>query len=219
MTSPGKHHFLVTESDVLLESPILAVRRDVLVMPGGGTAQREIVEHFGATAIVAFDGENIALVRQYRHSVKDRLWELPAGLLDIADEDPLVGAQRELKEEAGLEAAQWSLLVDLVTSPGFCEEACRVYLARDLTCVERPPVNDDEEADMALEWFPVEIAMNMVFSGRIVNSIALAGILTASAVLSGRTAARSTEEPFTYRPTSLPERRKAEGIVPDMKKL
>ena len=100
MTVPGEHSFTVVDSEVLLEAPIIAVRRDRLVMPGGTESNREIVEHFGAVAVVAFDGERIALVRQYRHCVKDRLWELPAGLLDVANEDPLECARRELAEAA-----------------------------------------------------------------------------------------------------------------------
>lgn len=219
MTNTGTHTFTVTDSELLLESPILAVRRDTLIMPGGVKAQREIVEHFGAVAVVAFDGENIAMVRQYRHCVKDRLWELPAGLLDIADEDALPGAQRELIEEAGLEAGKWSVLTDLVTSPGFCDEAVRVYLAQDLSTVEQPVAEGDEEADMTLEWFPLETARDMIFAGDIVNSIAIAGILAADAVVAGRVAARPTSAEFRFRPTGLAERRKAQGIGPDMKKL
>ncbi|GAB3591847.1 ADP-ribose pyrophosphatase [Corynebacterium faecale] len=219
MTTAGTHEFTVTDSELLIQSPILAVRKDTLIMPGGGKATREIVEHFGAVAIVAFDGENIALVRQYRHCVQDRLWELPAGLLDIADEDALTGARRELVEEAGLEAGDWSVLTDLITSPGFCDEAVRVYLARDLTRVEQPPADGDEEADMTMQWFPLTTARDMVFSGGIVNSIAIAGILAADAVIAGRVGARGTDAPFRFRPTALAERRKAAGITPDMKKL
>lgn len=219
MTTAGTHEFTVTDSELLIQSPILAVRKDTLIMPGGGKATREIVEHFGAVAIVAFDGENIALVRQYRHCVQDRLWELPAGLLDIADEDALTGARRELVEEAGLEAGDWSVLTDLITSPGFCDEAVRVYLARDLTRVEQPVADGDEEADMTMRWFPLTNARDMVFSGGIVNSIAIAGILAADAVIAGRVGARGTDAPFRFRPTALAERRKAAGITPDMKKL
>lgn len=219
MTTSGTHEFTVTDSELLIQSPILAVRKDTLIMPGGTKATREIVEHFGAVAIVAFDGENIALVRQYRHCVQDRLWELPAGLLDIADEDALTGARRELVEEAGLEAGDWSVLTDLITSPGFCDEAVRVYLARDLTQVEQPVANGDEEADMTMRWFSLTTARDMVFSGEIVNSIAIAGILAADAVIAGRVGARGTDEPFRFRPTALAERRKAAGITPDMKKL
>ena len=82
------HDFEVVGSELLLDAPIIAVRRDEVVMPGGTTAFREIVEHFGAVAIVAIDdAERIAMVHQYRRSVDRRLWELPAGLLDIKGED------------------------------------------------------------------------------------------------------------------------------------
>lgn len=216
---PGTHEFTVTDTELLLESPILGVRRDTLIMPGGSTARREVVEHFGAVAVVAFDGENIAMVKQYRRSVGDSLWELPAGLLDIADEDELTGAQRELMEEAGLEASEWSVLTDLITSPGFCDEAVRVFLARGLTKVERPKVMGDEEADMINQWVPLHEAVEMVFSGQLVNSIAIAGVMAADAVIAGRASARAVTAPFTYRPTALAQRRKAHGIVPDMKKL
>lgn len=219
MTIPGTHEFTVTDSELLLESPILAVRRDTLIMPGGTTARREIIEHFGAVAVVAFDGENIAMLTQYRHSVADRLRELPAGLLDIAGEDALECARRELAEEAGLVAGQWSVLTDLVTSPGFCEEAVRIYLARDLGPVARPEVTGDEEADMTLEWVPLREACAMVFNGELANSIAIAGVLAADAVIAGRAQARDTATPFRYRPAGLAGRRQASGVVPDMKRL
>ncbi|BAU95774.1 NTP pyrophosphohydrolase [Corynebacterium suranareeae] len=216
---PGSHDFTVTDTELLLESPILGVRRDTVLMPGGATAKREVVEHFGAVAVVAFDGDNIAMVKQYRRSVGDHLWELPAGLLDIADEDELTGAQRELVEEAGLEAQTWSVLTDLITSPGFCDEAVRVFLAQDLKKVERPEVSGDEEADMINQWIPLKDAVGMVFSGELVNSIAIAGVMAADAVVAGRAQARPVNAPFAYRPTALAQRRKANGIVPDMKKL
>ncbi|WP_336244283.1 NUDIX hydrolase [Corynebacterium meridianum] len=220
MTAPGSHEFTVTESELLLDAPIIAVRRDRVTMPGGSVSAREIVEHFGAVAVLAFDGERIALVHQYRHCVRDRLWELPAGLLDLADEDPLECAARELAEEAGLRAGRWDLLIDVVSSPGFCEEAVRVYLARDLSAVERPELADDEESDMVLAWFDPEAVHRMVVSGEIVNSIAVAGIMVGLDVLAGRSTPRSIDEPFRLRPTSLPRRRGA-GHAPgtDLKRL
>lgn len=218
MTVPGEHSFTVVDSEVLLEAPIIAVRRDRLVMPGGTESNREIVEHFGAVAVVAFDGERIALVRQYRHCVKNRLWELPAGLLDVANEDPLECARRELAEEAGQAAARWDLVTDLVCSPGFCEEAVRIYLARELSEVPRPAA-DDEEADMSLTWVPVEQAREMVLRGEVKNSIAIAGIMVAGEVIAGRAPARSVDEPFDLRPESLPRRRQAMGFGEDMKRL
>lgn len=217
-TTPGQHEFTVTGSRLLLDSPILAVRQDTVVMPDG-EAKREVVEHFGAVAIVAVDKDNrVAMVTQYRHSVRTRLRELPAGLLDFAGEDELECAKRELVEEAGLEASQWSVLCDLVASPGFCEEAVRVFLATDLTEVERPEV-EGEEVDMTFEWVDLDQARADIFAGKIANSIAVSGIFAASEVLAGRGQARATSAPFEFRPRSLADRRQEQGIVPDMKKL
>lgn len=215
----NRHEFSVTDSESLHEAPILALRRDTVTMPGGSTARREIVEHFGAVAVVALNDEGqIAMVEQYRHSVERRLWELPAGILDIYGEDPVDCAARELQEEAGLAAQQWHLLSDIVTSPGFCEEAVRIFLARDLSAVERPEA-EDEEADMQLKWVSLDEARAAVMNGRITNSIAVVGILAASEVVAGRHAARDPHTPFNLRPSSMADRRHARGITPDMKKL
>lgn len=219
MTSPGTHDFRVLDTELLLESPILAVRRDTLAMPGGDTGHREIVEHFGAVAVVAVRGDGeIALVRQYRHSVRSRLWELPAGLLDVEGEDEITTARRELAEEAGLGAGRWDVLCDLVTSPGFCEETVRVFLARDLHETDRGEV-EHEEADLILDWIPVEQARDMILGGEIINSIAISGIMTAAEVLAGRAQPRPVDVPNPWRPTSLPRRRREAGVGPDLKKL
>lgn len=213
------HDFAVKDSQLLIDAPIVALRRDTLAMPGGRDAKREIVEHFGAVAVVALDAEGrVAMVEQYRHSVRRRLLELPAGLLDFYQEPELETAKRELQEEAGLAASEWGVLVDLVTSPGFAEEAVRVFIARGLTQVERPAA-EDEEADMDLRWLPLAEAREAVMRGEIVNSIAVAGILAASEVEAGRAARRGTDEPFELRPTSLAERRAEQGVVPDMKRI
>nr|WP_245167990.1 NUDIX hydrolase [Corynebacterium coyleae] len=203
----------------MIDAPIIAVRRDSVVMPGGKPANREIVEHFGAVAVVALDDDGrVALVEQYRHSVGKRLLELPAGLLDMYEEDELVCAKRELVEEAGLEAEQWGVLVDLVTSPGFAEEAVRVFVAKQLREVERPDA-EDEEADMDFRWVPLSEAAQMVLRGEIVNSIAVGGILAACRVAEGKAQSRDVSEPFELRPQSLPKRRAERGIVPDMKRI
>ena len=202
------HDFKVLASQLLVEAPILALRRDEVVMPGGVSASREVVEHLGAVAVVAVDSEErIAMVYQYRHSVGKRLWELPAGLLDVRGEDELTGAQRELQEEAGLSAQTWSVLTDLVTSPGFCEEAVRVFLASELSDVPRMEATGDEEADMEVAWVGLDEAVDKVLRGDIVNSIACSGILAAFAVLRGDKQTRSVEEPFDLRPTSMSSRR------------
>ena len=209
------HDFKVLSSQLLFDAPIIAVRKDELAMPNEQVAYRDVVEHMGAVAVAAVnDAGEIAMVHQYRHAVKRRLWELPAGLLDLKDESELAGAQRELVEEAGLKASQWSVLADIVTSPGFCEETARVYLAQDLTEVERPEAFGDEEADMDFAWIKLDEAVAKVLAGEINNSIAVTGIFAAWQVLNGHGQARDVTAPFDLRPTSIATRRSG----PDLKK-
>lgn len=173
------HVFATTSSQLLHSGKIFALRRDEVRMPGGATATRDVVEHFGAVAVVALDAEgSIPLIYQYRHALGRRLWELPAGLLDVGGEPAHLTAGRELVEEAGLTATTWQVLVDLDSTPGFSDESVRVYLATGLSEVERPEAHD-EEADLTLRWYPIAEAARMVFRGEIVNAIAVAGILAA----------------------------------------
>ena len=93
----AEHDFETVSSEIAYVGRILALRVDHVRMPGGAVVTREVVEHFGAVAIAAIDDDgNIALVYQYRHPLGRRLWELPAGLLDTAGEDPAETAVREL---------------------------------------------------------------------------------------------------------------------------
>src|SRR6185436_15410404 len=134
----ARHDFPVAETMDIYRGKVMALRADEVVMPGGGTARREIIEHPGAVAIAALDPDDrIMMIHQYRHALGRRLWELPAGLLDVAGEDPLDTARRELHEEAGLEAASWTHLTTAYSSPGISAELAHYFLARDLTEVGR----------------------------------------------------------------------------------
>lgn len=202
----AEHDFDTIASKTVYRGKILALRTDEVLMPGGHTARREVVEHFGAVAVVAMDADqNIALVYQYRHPVDRRLWELPAGLLDIGGEPPHLSAARELEEEAGLAAEDWRVLVDLVTSPGFADEAVRVYLATGLTDIGRPEAHD-EEADLTLRWVPITEAVRMVLTGEIVNSIAVGGILAANAVMVHYESCRPVTAPWVDKPSAFAAR-------------
>lgn len=193
------HEFSTAASETLHVGKILALRADDVRMPGGGTARREIVEHFGAVGVVALDDDgNVVMVHQYRHAVGRRLWELPAGLLDMGDEPSHLTAARELEEEVGLTADTWHVLVDLITSPGFSDESVRVFLATGLTDIGRPEAHD-EEADLEVRRVPLADAVAMVFSGEIVNSIAIAGVLAAQTM--DRRELRTVDAPWTDRPT------------------
>jgi 8-oxo-dGDP phosphatase len=206
----GEHVFETTSSETLYTGKIFALRRDRVRMPGGKDVVREVVEHFGAVAIVAMDDDNkIPLVYQYRHALGRRLWELPAGLLDVDGEPAHLTAARELKEEAGLQAATWQVLVDLDSTPGFSDESVRVYLATGLTEIDRPEAQN-EEADMTVRWYPLADAAHQVLSGEIVNAIAVAGILAAQAVATGFSQARSVDSPWQDKPKAFAARKAAQ---------
>ena len=201
------HEFAVSDSETLHVGRILAVRLDQVVMPGGGVARREIVEHPGAVAILPLhDDATVVMIDQYRHAVGRRLRELPAGLLDTAGEDPVSTARRELVEEVGCTAQDWSVLVDVVSSPGFSDEAVRVFLARGLTEIGRPAGDDGEEADLSVVRVPLADAVRQVLAGEIVNASTVAGLLAAQAVLAGTAQPRPVDASWPDRPTRFADR-------------
>lgn len=205
MSAP--HGFEVVASDTVYTGRVLALRRDQVVMPDGSVAVREILEHPGAVAIVPLDDDgSVVMVDQYRHAVRRRLRELPAGLLDDAGEDPLTTAQRELVEEAGCTAREWSVLVDVVPSPGFSDESVRVFLATGLTEIGRPPGPDDEEADLDVVRLSLDEAVRQVFTGQIVNAATVSGLLAAHVVRAGAARPRPVDAPWPDRPTRFAER-------------
>jgi ADP-ribose pyrophosphatase len=205
----AEHTFETISSETLHTGAIFALRRDQVRMPGGTIAVRDVVEHYGAVAVVAMDDNgNIPMVYQYRHPLGRRLWELPAGLLDVAGEQPHLTAIRELVEEAGLRANTWQVLVDLDSTPGFSDESVRVYLATGLSAVDRPEAHH-EEADMTVQWFPLVEAARKALCGEIVNSIAVAGVLAAHAVANGLAQPRPVDAPWSDKPTAFMARKAA----------
>jgi ADP-ribose pyrophosphatase len=175
----------VASSEKLAEGTVVGVRRDVVRMPDGEEVGREVVEHPGAVGILAMDeAGQVLLIRQYRHPVGSQLWEIPAGLRDVAGEPPLATAQRELLEEAGYLAADWQVLADFFTSPGITSERLRVYLARGLTSVpraERHYVPNHEEAHLTIEWAPLEVVVSRILAGNLHNGVMMIGVLAAFA--------------------------------------
>lgn len=201
------HGFEVAASRTVHAGQILALRLDEVTMPGGRVATREVVEHPGAVAIVPVDEQQrVVLIDQYRHSVERRLCEAPAGLLDRPGEEPLDTARRELAEEVGLTAGEWSVLVDVVTSPGFADECVRVFLARGLSQTYRP-IGTDEEADLGMGRVPLSEAVRRVLAGEIVNGPTSAGLLAAHVVLSGAGSTRPVDSAWPDRSTRFAARR------------
>lgn len=177
---PGRRPVL--DSELAFSGLIWDVRRDRVDLGGAGAVLRDYVAHTGAVAVIVLDDEDrVLLQRQYRHPVGTELWEPPAGLLDVAGEDPVVAAARELAEEADLRAGSWWLLAQFWSSPGFTDERLRVYLARDLTSVPEAErhVREGEEADLEAAWVPLDEAVDAVLAGRVGNPSAVVGILAA----------------------------------------
>lgn len=182
--------FSTVSSRSVYDGKVVRVRVDEVVMPGGGTAHREVAGHDRAVAVVALDeseefAPSLVMVEQYRHPLGRRLWELPAGLMDLEGESALVTAQRELAEETGLAGTDWSLLVDVAASPGFTDEVVQVFCVRGIYDIGRQGEITDEEADLRIVRVPLPVALAGVFDGRIVNAAAVAGVLAVHAVLSG----------------------------------
>jgi len=190
----------VASSATLGEGSMVRLRRDMVRMPGGDVVGRDVLEHPGAVAVLALDSaERVLMIRQYRHPVGRLLWEIPAGLRDVAGEPLHVTAQRELLEEAGYRATRWQVLADCFSSPGISTERLRIFLARGLAEVpaaERSYVPEHEEAHLVLAWVPLEQAVARILAGDLHNAVTALGILSAYAARQdGFTTLRDADAP------------------------
>lgn len=176
----------VLSSDLVYEGYVWDVRSD-RVRYGEGEIVRQYVAHPGAVAILALDDEQrVLLIQQYRHPIRTRDWELPAGLLDVEGEEPIAAARRELAEEADLVAARWEPLVSTWTTPGGNDELIRVFLATDLSAAETAHDREDEEADIRVAWVALDEVVSAVLDGRMRNGILSIGVLAAAQRLRDR---------------------------------
>ena len=158
----------MVSSETIFEGKIIKVTLDQARLPNGSLAAREVVYHPGGVAVLALDSDNtVYLVKQFRYPLQELLLELPAGKLDHgSDEDALLGAQRELSEETGLEAAKWTYLGYTLASPGFCTEALHMYLAQDLT---RKGQHLDEDEFLDVVTMPFDQLAGQVMDGTITD--------------------------------------------------
>jgi ADP-ribose pyrophosphatase len=169
----------VTGSKVSFSGHVWNVVTDDVILSNGDVVQRDVVRHPGAVAVIALDEDShVVLVEQYRHPMMARMWEAPAGLRDVYGEPALVTAQRELAEEAGLQAEQWTPLLELALTPGGSDEIIAVFLAEDLsTCEVADFVPEGEEADIVVGRFPLQEVIEAVLSGRIRNATLACAVL------------------------------------------
>jgi 8-oxo-dGDP phosphatase len=181
-----------------------SVRTDDVVMPDGSVARRDYQVHPGSVAVLALDEEDrVLLINQYRHPVRHKLWEIPAGLLDVPGENPLHAAQRELYEEAHVKAGDWRVLTDVYTTPGGCDEAVRIFLARDLSEAEGERfAAEHEETDMEHARVPVDDLVRRILAGDVHNNCLVVGVLSLVAARGGDglDALRPADAPWPARP-------------------
>lgn len=169
----------VVASELVFDGRVWNVRREVFELDGHRIT-REFVDHTGAVAVLALDErDRVMLIRQYRHPIRTRDWELPAGLLDVHGEPPLAAAQRELAEEADLVAADWRMLSEFTSTPGGSTEVVRIYLARNLADADEVFERDEEEAGIEPRWVPLDEAVDAVLDRRIRNGIVSVAVLAA----------------------------------------
>lgn len=160
-------------SDRRYDGRTVSLRVDEVELASGRRTTREVVEHPGAVAILAWDGARLAMVRQWRHATGDALLELPAGTLEPG-EAPLATAKRELAEEVGRAAGTWVAGPVYFTAPGFCTELMHTYLATDLTDASAA-ADDDEELEPS--WLSLDDALSAIDGGAVRDAKTIVGVL------------------------------------------
>lgn len=163
----------ITKRTSVYHGKVIDLGVETVTLPNGQECSLEIIRHPGGAVALAINAKHeVCLLRQYRHATGGWIWELPGGRIE-ADETPLLSAQRELREEAGIEAGHWSALIEMWSTPGFCTEKLYLYVARDLIEVQATP-----EADELFEvhWLPLTEAFRMCDSGDIEDAKTLIGL-------------------------------------------
>lgn len=148
-------------------------KTDKVKLANGKETVRDVVDHPGAVAIVPVHEGDVVLIRQYRYSTKSEILEIPAGTLEI-DEDPYACAVRELKEETGYAASDWSKLLSAYVAPGYSNEIIHIYVAEGLTPVGADP---EEDESIKVERFPFEKVLDMIETNEIRDAKTIAGVL------------------------------------------
>jgi 8-oxo-dGTP pyrophosphatase MutT (NUDIX family) len=166
---------------------VVKFREDTITVPGEPEHEftRLVVEDPGAVVVLAIDeDEQVAILHQYRHAVQKRMIQLPAGKLDVPGEDPLVAAQRELREETGLAAERWTHLLTTYASAGITSETHAIFLAQGLSEVPRDFEVHHEEADMTMERVPYAALLDAVLDGRAADAPLAVAVLASEALRS-----------------------------------
>lgn len=163
--------------ETIYEGHVVHLCREGVDMPDGRTVDFEVVRHAPATAILAIDDQDrVIFVHQFRHAIGGQIWEVPAGIMEDGEE-PLICAQRELREETGFSAVEWTSLGRMYTAPGFCDEIIHLFLARGLS----PGAQElDHNEHLEPHAIPLDQVRRMVASGEIDDSKSIVALYRAA---------------------------------------
>ncbi|MBE1514069.1 NUDIX domain-containing protein [Nesterenkonia halotolerans] len=200
-------HHPILESKTLQTTPIYDLVEETFRFgEAKETLTRAFLMHLSAVAVIAVDEQDrVLLIRQYRHPLRQNMWEVPAGLLDTEGESMLDAAARELHEEADISAETWHTLADFTTTPGASNEAIRIYLAEGISATpeEDQHEREGEEAEIVKTWLPLAEAVRAVLAGQIHNPSAVTGILALHALRTGAGELRDARAPWVDHPRGI----------------
>ncbi len=194
----------IVSSATPYRAPIFDLAEERFTLSSAGTQHtRAFLRHPGAVAVICLNAsDQVLMIQQYRHPTGLRMWEIPAGLLDVDGEPMLEAAQRELAEEADCSAESWHTLCDFFTTPGSSSEAIRVYLAEGPQPVpgQETHLREAEESEIVTCWVPLEEAVSAVLQGQITSPSAVVGLLALQAHRSGSHPVRGSRAPWATHP-------------------
>ncbi len=167
-------------SELVYKGGVVKVYHDKVLTDKGNTANRDVVRHMGGAGVIAIDENNeIYLIKQFRYAVGKELIEIPAGKLEPG-EDPMITAQRELIEEAGIEAKTVKSIGQMIPTCGYCDEVIYVYYATDIKPAKQ---NLDEDEVVTVFKMPLNDAVKAVFNGEIIDGKTIYAILALNEIL------------------------------------
>ena len=170
-------------SDKIFTGELLHVFKDEAILPDSSTGRREWIQHPGACAVVPMFGNgDCVLIQQFRYPAQQLFWEVPAGKIDFS-EDPLSTAKRELKEETGYRAEQWTYIGHFYPAIGYADEIIHIYLAEELT---QGAQNTDKDEFLSIYRVSFKEVLNMIDSGEINDAKTISSIIRVQGFLKKR---------------------------------
>ncbi|MGI6021343.1 MAG: NUDIX domain-containing protein [Lachnospiraceae bacterium] len=170
-------------SEEIFDGSVLHVKKDTVKLPDGSNAFRELIRHIGAVCVIPVtDDGNVIVERQFRYPIDRVVLEIPAGKLNFRDEDRLEAAKRELEEETGYTASEWTDIGLYYPAPAYSDEKITMYLARGL---KKGAQHLDEDEFLEVDEIPLEKLVRDVMEGKITDGKTQIAVLKAFHIING----------------------------------